>query len=211
MPNRQLFVFAAGPLSLSLYAKSVTVCFLPVSDGTEPSRLEDYRTSVEAIEKVTQFTSCEFAVRPFINKISGRDDETVIKHGCRTLLKQGNPVVMSLFGLGAVKDIRIENLRISMPEVKVGGEFRFNLLNNGSDRSRIRLEYRIYYRKANGALTKKVYKISKREYVGNSVTPVTRRHSFRVVTARRFHPGLHQVAVMINGNELEKYDFELIE
>lgn len=28
--------------------------------------LNDYRTSVEAIEKVTQFISCEFAVRPFI-------------------------------------------------------------------------------------------------------------------------------------------------
>ncbi len=30
--------------------------------------LHDYETSVKAIEKITQFTSCEFAVRPFILK-----------------------------------------------------------------------------------------------------------------------------------------------
>ena len=30
--------------------------------------LDDYETSIKAIEKITQFTSCEFAVRPFIIK-----------------------------------------------------------------------------------------------------------------------------------------------
>ncbi len=265
--------------------------------------LDDYGTSVKAIEKITQFTSCEFVVHPFIirypdkmmkqmlvwskhehwgvrrlasegcrprlpwamalpdlkkdpapilpilenlkndparfvrlsvannlNDISkdnpqividlvkrwkgeSKEVDWIIKHGCRTLLKQGNPEVMKLFGFDCMgENIRIEDFQILTPVVKVGNslEFSFNLLNGNHRKTKIRLEYGIYYQKANGTLAKKVHKISEKEYAGNSTTQITRRHSFRVVTTRKFHPGLHQVAVVINGNEFEKHDFELI-
>lgn len=89
-------------------------------------------------------------------------------------------------------------------------EFGFNLLNHSNKTIKIRLEYGIYYQKANGTLTKKVHKISEKEYAGNSTTRITRKHSFRVVTTRKFHLGLHQIAIIINGSEFEKYDFDLI-
>lgn len=265
--------------------------------------LDDYETSVKAIEKITQFTSCEFATHAFIvrypdemmeqmliwskhdhwgvrrlasegcrprlpwamalpglkenpapiipilenlkndpsrfvrlsvannlNDIAKDNPETVIdlvkrwkgeseevdwviKHGCRTLLKQGNPEVMELFGFDSIQNISIENFQISTPEVKVGDslEFSFNLLNNNNKNKRIRLEYGIYYQKANGTLAKKVHKISEKEYAPKTTTQITRKHSFRVVTTRKFHLGPHQVAVIINGNEFEKHDFELVE
>ena len=265
--------------------------------------LNDYETSVKAIERITQFTSCEFSTHPFIIKYpdemmaqmllwskhehwgvrrlasegcrprlpwamalpclkkipapiipilenlkndpaksvrlsvannlndiakdnpeividlvkkwhgKSKEIDWVIKHGCRTLLKQGNPDIMELFGLGCVKNINIENFQISTPEVKVGDslEFSFTLLNNSDKKAKIRLEYGIYYQKANGTLTKKVHKISEKEYTENSAKQITRKHSFKVVTTRKFHPGLHQVAVIINGNEFEKHDFELVE
>lgn len=277
----------------------------PVLDNyVEQYGLDDYDTSVAAIEKITQFTSCEFSVRPFIvkypdkmmkqmlvwskhehwgvrrlasegcrprlpwamalpnlkenpapilpilenlkndpsrfvrlsvannlNDIAKDNPEIVIelvkrwqgesqyvdwiiKHGCRTLLKQGNSEVMKLFGFDSiVKKVKIENFKISKLEVKVGDslEFSFNLLNSNDKKTKIRLEYGIYYQKANGTLTKKVHKISEKEYTGNSTTPITRKHSFRIVTTRKFHLGLHQVAVIVNGNEYEKHSFELIE
>lgn len=264
--------------------------------------LDDYETSVKAIEKITQFSSCEFATHPFIvkypdemmaqmlvwsnhehwgvrrlasegcrprlpwamalpdlkkdptpiipilenlkndparfvrlsvannlndiakdnpeivielaKKWKGQSKEVdwIIKHGCRTLLKQGNTEVMELFGLGGVKNIRIEDFQISTSKVKVGDslEFSFKLLNESDNKVNIRLEYGIYYQKANGTLTRKVHKISEKGYPANSTTQITRRHSFKVVTTRRLHPGLHQVSVITNGNEFEKHDFELI-
>jgi hypothetical protein len=90
-------------------------------------------------------------------------------------------------------------------------EFSFKLLNSNKEKTKIRLEYGIYYQKANGTLAKKVHKISEKEYAGNSITQISRKHSFREVTTRVFHLGLHQVSIIINGNEFEKYDFELIE
>jgi len=120
---------------------------------------------------------------------------------------------MELFGFDSIKNISVENFQISTPEVKIGNslEFSFNLLNNNNNKNKVRLEYGIYYQKANGTLAKKVHKISEKEYAGNSTTLITRKHSFRVVTTRKFHPGLHQAAVIVNGNEFEKHDFELIE
>ncbi|WP_029905339.1 hypothetical protein [Prevotella sp. 10(H)] len=266
--------------------------------------LDDYKTSIKAIERITQFTSCEFATHSFIVKYpdemmkqmlvwskhkhwgvrrlasegcrprlpwamalpnlkkdpapiipilenlkndpaknvrlsvannlndiakdnpqividlakrwQGKSKEVdwIIKHGCRTLLKQGNTEVMALFGFGCIiKNISIENFQIPNPEVKVGNslEFNFNLLNNNNEKAKIRLEYGIYYQKANGTLAKKVHKISEKEYAKNSITKIIRKHSFKLVTTRKFHLGLHQVAVIINGNEFEKYNFELIE
>jgi len=265
--------------------------------------LDDYETSIKAIEKITQFTSCEFAVRPFIikypkemmkqmlvwskhehwgvrrlssegcrprlpwamalpklkenpapiipilenlkndvsrfvrlsvannlNDIAKDNPETVInlvkkwqgkseninwviKHGSRTLLKQGNAEVLEIFGFGAAKSITIKDFKISTPKVKIGEslEFGFKLMNNSLEKAKIRLEYGIYYQKANKTLSKKVCKISEKEYEKKSATEITRKHSFRVVTTRVLHSGLHQVSIIINGKEIEKYDFELID
>lgn len=265
--------------------------------------LDDYETSVKAIERITQFTSCEFVTHPFIIKYpdemmaqmlvwskhehwgvrrlasegcrprlpwamalpnlkkdpapiipilenlkndparsvrlsvannlndiakdnpeividlakkwhgKSKEIDWVIKHGCRTLLKQGNPEILGLFGLGSAKNINIEDFQIITPVVKVGNslEFSFKLVNNNHEKNKIRLEYGLYYQKANGTLTRKVCKISEKQYAENSITHITRKHSFKVVTTRKFHPGLHQVAVIINGNEFEKHDFELVE
>lgn len=273
--------------------------FLP--DFIELYGLEDYDTSVYAFERITQFTSCEFAVRPFIiryadkmiqqmrlwsnhehpmvrrlategcrprlpwamaipslkkdpasilsildglkndpsesvrrsvannlNDISkdnpdtvielvkawqGQSKETdwVVKHACRTLLKQGNPKVLGLFGFGSVDKIDINKLQISSPRVQIGQslEFSFELENANNDASLIRLEYGIYYQKANGSLSKKVYKISEKVYPGKSVTSITRKQPFKIITTRTFHTGLHQLSIIINGKELDRIDFEL--
>jgi len=268
--------------------------------------VDDYETSIKAIEKITQFTSCEFSVRPFIIKYPGKmmkqmlawskhkhwgvrrlssegcrprlpwamalpnlkkdptpiipilenlkDDvsrfvrlsvannlndiakdnpETVIdlvrkwqrgsphksdnlnwviKHGCRTLLKQGNAQAMEIFGFDAAKNITIKDFKISKQKIKTGEslEFGFKLINNSAKKIKIRLEYGLYYQKANKTLSKKVCRISEKEYDKNSITCITRKHSFKVVTTRVLHPGLHQVSVIINGKEFEKYDFELV-
>ena len=119
---------------------------------------------------------------------------------------------MEIFGFGSVKNIKIENFQISTPKVKIGKslEFYFSLLNNNTKKTKIRLEYGLYYQKANGTLSRKVYKISEKEYDENSITEIKRKQSFRIVTTRKFHLGLHKLSMIINGNEFEKYNFELI-
>ena len=182
-----------------------------LNNYVEQYGLDDYETSVKAIEKITQFTSCEFVTHPFIIKYpdemmkqmlvwskhehwgvrrlssegcrprlpwamalpnlkkdptpiipilenlkndparfvrlsvannlndiakdnpeividlakkwkgESKEVDWIIKHGCRTLLKQGIPEVMELFGFDSIRNnISMEDFQISSLKVKVG-------------------------------------------------------------------------------------------
>ena len=121
--------------------------------------------------------------------------------------------MMKLFGFGSTAEIDIKEYQILTPEVKIGEslEFTFKLMNNSSVKSKLRLEYGLYYQKANGTLSKKVFKISEKEYAENSTTSIIRKQSFKLITTRKFHTGLHQLSIIINGVEYNKLDFEFSE
>ena len=109
--------------------------------------------------------------------------------------------------------IEIDNFQIFTPKVKVGEflEFTLKLVNTSNSKSKIRLEYGLYYQKANGSLSKKVFKISEKIYPENSTTTISRKQSFKVITTRKFHLGKHQLSLIINGNEFHKMNFKLTE
>ena len=144
----------------------------------------------------------------------GKSIETdrLVKHACRTLLKQGNEQVMDLFGYGSIKDLFISEFRIHTPEVPFGDnlEFSFLLKNEHGNPQKIRLEYAMYYLRANGSWSKKVFKISEKEYDGNTEQRIVRRQSFKAITTRRYYPGEHKVAIIVNGKELEQQNFSLL-
>lgn len=271
-------------------------------DYIEVYGLDSYEPSIDAIEEVTQFTSCEFAVRPFIlqypvkmleqmeewsrhqhhmvrrlategsrprlpwamalpflkkdpssildilerlksdpsetvrrsvannlNDISKDNPEVaisiakrwigdsnevdwVVKHACRGLLKKGNSEVMSLFGFDSTELVKIDNFKTVTPIVHLGEylEFEFDLVNTAKESKKIRLEYAIYFMKANGNLAKKVFSISEKEYLEQSKTKITRRQPFKIISTRKLYKGHHQVSLILNGAERDKFNFELI-
>ncbi|MDC6366528.1 MULTISPECIES: DNA alkylation repair protein [Flavobacteriaceae] len=136
----------------------------------------------------------------------------VAKHAGRTLLKQGNRILMELFGFGNVDHIVCSNFKVLTPKISVGDylEFSFRIKNTQNTASKIRIEYGIYYQKANGSLSKKVFKISEKEYEAKSSTEIIRKQSFKPITTRVYHLGKHQVSIILNGEEIVKKDFELI-
>ncbi|RBQ09922.1 DNA alkylation repair protein [Pedobacter miscanthi] len=276
------------------------LAFMFLPDYIETYGINHFATSVEALEFVTQFVSCEFAVRPFIlkygnemilrmqqwslheshkvrrlasegsrprlpwamaipflkkdptsilpilenlktdpseyvrrsvanslndiakdhpqvvldiaKKWSGLGDETdaIIKHGSRTLLKQGHADILKHYGLDD-KGILLSDFKILTPEIKIGEslEFSFSILNENPAEQKVRLEYAIYYKKQNGQNTKKVYKISERIYPAGASVNVVRKQKFVLITTRKFHLGDHQISMIINGAEKEISSFEL--
>ncbi len=131
-----------------------------------------------------------------------KETDALVKHGCRTLLKQGHPEVLSQYGLLS-ENILVENFKIETPKVSVPKAiiFSFSVKNNYETPQIIRLEYAIYFNKANGQLSKKVFKISERNYSASQLEQVVKKHSFKLITTRKYYPGLHQVSVIVNGSE----------
>ena len=89
--------------------------------------------------------------------------------------------------------------------------FQFHLNNKNEEPKTIRLEYAIHYKKAKGHLAKKVFKISEKIYQPNQLIKVERNQSFKLITTRVFHTGMHQLSIIINGTESEVLEFELID
>jgi 3-methyladenine DNA glycosylase AlkC len=272
--------------------------FLP--DYIETYGIDDLENSVEALEFVTQFVSCEFAVRPFILKYEnqmilrmqqwslheshkvrrlssegsrprlpwamgipflkkdptsilpilenlktdpsefvrrsvanslndiakdhpqvvlnmakkwsglGAETDAIIKHGSRTLLKQGHADILKHYGL-IDAGILLKDFKILTPKIRIGEslEFSFSILNSNPAEQKVRLEYAIYYKKQNGQSTKKVYKISERIYPAGATINIIRKQKFILITTRKFHLGDHQISMIINGAEKNILPFEL--
>lgn len=273
--------------------------FLP--DYIECHGLDHFEASVEAMEQITQFVSCEFAVRPFLlkygtqmmeqmqkwslhenhkvrrlategcrprlpwatavpglkkdpslilpilenlkndpsdfvrksvannlndiskdhpeivlelaNRWKGLSKETdaIIKHGSRTLLKQGDARILKHFTLDS-SDIHCDDLRILTPEVAIGNDlsFSFRLSNKARTTRVIRLEYAIYYKRQSGKPSRKVFKISEKSYPPEETAIINRKQSFKLITTRKFYPGPHELSVIINGSEKKRLSFDLI-
>lgn len=64
-----------------------------------------------------------------VKKWKGKSPETdkLIKHACRTLLKEGNSELMQLFGFGPIDTIKIMNFKVLTPEVHIGDSLEFHL------------------------------------------------------------------------------------
>lgn len=282
------------------FTGSLEFIFLP--DYIELYGIEHLNISIDALEFVTQFISCEFAVRPFIlkygskmtdqmlrwslhhsaevrrlssegirprlpwamalpelkknpevifpilenlkkdpsesvrrsvannlNDISkdhpdkvlavaarwkniGKETDAIIKHACRTLLKKANPAIFAYYGLDDDSHVKIADFQLLTPNIAVGDylQFSFSLTNQHPEPQTIRLEYGIYYRRQNGDLYKKVFKLSEKSHAANATLLVKRKQSFKRITTRTFYSGLHKLSLIVNGKERQLVEFELL-
>jgi 3-methyladenine DNA glycosylase AlkC len=140
----------------------------------------------------------------------GESEETdkIVKHACRTLLKAGNSRALAIFGYGDPSLVTVKNLRLDKKTLTIGDFLTFSFDFTVAKKSRVRLEYAVYYVKGKGQLSKKVFKITENEYAVGSYS-LTRKQSFQEQTTRKHYPGIHQISIIVNGEEKAKASFEL--
>ncbi|OQX77695.1 MAG: hypothetical protein B6D61_06775 [Bacteroidetes bacterium 4484_249] len=134
----------------------------------------------------------------------GKSERTdwIVKHACRTLLKQGNTRAMRLFGFGDPEKLEIQNLKIDKTTLKIGESliFSFELANFEKQECKVRLEYAMDFVKANGKHSRKIFQIIEKTYLpGKHV--LKRKHSFVDMSTRKHYPGGHRITIIINGEE----------
>jgi len=146
----------------------------------------------------------------------GKNEETdrLIKHACRTLLKSSDYKTLRLFGYKKPTQINMKNLKIST-RVAMGGELDFSFvlkLGEGSSRKKnlgkLRIEYAIDFVRTNNRVGRKMFKIAEGVYSGNEKR-ISKRHSFRPISTRRYYPGIHGFTLFVNGYEFGSKNFTL--
>lgn len=132
----------------------------------------------------------------------------IIKHGCRTLLKNGNEAALRLHGFDSTMKVILEALRTGK-KIKKGDYLHFNfaLRSMERDRMQLRLDYRIDYLTSTGKVSRKIFKIG--EYAIDRDTPllIRRKHSFKDLSTRRHFAGTHHLHILLNGRALSSRKF----
>jgi len=142
----------------------------------------------------------------------GDNSETdwIIKHACRSLLKQGDTKALSLFGFTDTKHIKLEKFKVQS-EVKLGEKLHFSFLlkSQASPLGRCRIEFAIDFMKANGKQKRKVFKISESDYAEKE-KQVNKYFSFKEISTRKYYSGEHQLTIIVNGVDQSTKYFALI-
>ncbi|MGB3761561.1 MAG: hypothetical protein WBA07_35140 [Rivularia sp. (in: cyanobacteria)] len=135
-----------------------------------------------------------------------------VRHGLRTLVKQGNQQALSILGFIGGDNIRVENFQFQPSVAVIGGELNFscNLISEESKNVHLVVDYILHRVLANGKLSKKVFKLRQIELSPGEKITLSGKHKFKQLSTRTYYPGFHSIEIVVNGRSVGKYDFELI-
>lgn len=135
-----------------------------------------------------------------------------VKRALRTLIKGADADALALFGFTTPRDLVVEGILLEPDAVRVGEALGFaaTITNGGSTACDLAIDYVVGHRKANGELSPKVFKLTTVRLEPGERAELSRRHSFKPITTRRYYPGPHTIELQVNGARFGLAEFELL-
>ena len=132
----------------------------------------------------------------------------LVKHAARSMLKQGHKEVLQLLGYQH-PELVFENFVVDN-KIILGYDLKFSFDILSRINQNVMIDYKIYFMKANGKLSPKVFKLSKKKLKKGEKTSFSKKHSFRLITTRKYYRGEHTLEIIVNGIIFGKKHFLLI-
>jgi len=135
----------------------------------------------------------------------------LIRHACRSLMKDGDKNVLAIFGY-IRPQLKKTTISLISTDVVFGESLEFELVLNSNVKQDqpLMIDYIIHHRKANGTTSPKVFKLRSTILKAEQEMTVSKRHAIKKITTRKYYAGKHQLEVVVNGDSIGKKDFELI-
>jgi len=142
---------------------------------------------------------------------AGKARQALLRHACRTLIKQGDRRVLQLFGFHPPLLAPV-SLELQTPNVVLGSALQFSIIirSNAAHEQALMVDYIIHHRRANGNTSPKVFKWRKLALQAKASRGFTKNHAIRPITTRVYYPGLHRLEVVVNGVSLATVGFQLL-
>ena len=138
-----------------------------------------------------------------------KNRDWILKHGCRTLLKNSDLETLEMFGFKKNEDILIDNFLLNK-KVKMGEDLGFSFtLKSCESLGKLRIEYSIDFLRLHNKYSKKVFKISEGIYDQND-RKFIKVYSFKPISTRKYYKGKHKLAIIVNGVTLDKQEFVML-
>lgn len=143
-------------------------------------------------------------------KNAGPKRKKLVRHACRTLVKQGHKGALAALGYGEAA-ISLDRLEIRTPVVEYGTSLEFDLaLTSQSNQAQsVIFDYVIHHLKANGETSPKVFKGKTFTLAAGKSLTIARKHPMKPITTRVYYAGAHALEIQINGVLMGRVEFEL--
>lgn len=144
-------------------------------------------------------------------KDAGKHRQKLVRHACRTLIKQGHSGALEAIGVSA-PEIDLQALTVDTDSVAYGKslDFTATLKSKSTTDQSLVIDYLIHFRKANGQLAAKVFKGSRITLPAGRTHVFRKSHPIRPITTRRYYAGRQGLSLRINGKDYGSTQFDLI-
>ncbi len=137
--------------------------------------------------------------------------EKLVRHACRSLIKQGHTPTLEAFGLGAPK-IAEPKITIKTKQVAYGDrlEFSATLRSTAKQKQSLVIDYLVHFKKANGEQVGKVFKWKKLSLQPGERLVIEKSHAIKPITTRKYYAGKQGLSLRINGADFGFEEFSLL-
>lgn len=135
----------------------------------------------------------------------------LLAHASRSLVKSGHPRVLRAFGADAAF-VGEATLALSPSRIRVGESvaLELTLVSRAKKPQKLVIDYVVHHVRANGKSSPKVFKGWKSTLGAGETLELSRNHSMKPVTTRRYYPGNHTLSCRVNGRDIAEASFELL-
>jgi 3-methyladenine DNA glycosylase AlkC len=136
----------------------------------------------------------------------------IVKHALRTLVKKGDARALAIVGASGEADVRVERFGIAPRTVRLGDRIAIEgeIVSTGSGPQRLVVDYAIHYVKKLGKTSRKVFKLREISLAPGEAARPSISQVIRDFTTRTHQPGIHEVELLVNGQEVARSAFEIV-
>lgn len=136
----------------------------------------------------------------------------IAKHALRTLIKKGDPRALAVVGATDEAKFQVTDFVVAPYHLALGERLSlaFTLESEAQEPQRLVVDYIVHYVKKSGAALPKVFKLKEFMLPAGASVRIARSQTVRDYTTRVHYPGLHVVALVVNGRTVASTSFQLL-
>ncbi len=136
----------------------------------------------------------------------------ITRHAMRTLIKNGNRPALKLIGASHNIKLKLAKLQMNKNSFRIGDHLAFDFLLRSQSKKpqKLIIDYVIHHQKSGGKTSAKVFKLKTVELLPGQTLQISKKHSLKPVTTRKYYLGKHRLEIQINGGIYDGKDWLLL-
>jgi len=136
----------------------------------------------------------------------------IIRHSLRTLIKDGYKPALKLIGVQPEVKIELRLMKLKKKRIRIGDslDFEFEIKLLQDKKAQLEIDYILWFRRMNGELGRKVFKLKKTTASSQEVLHLRKSHPLKAISTRKYYKGSQRLDLQVNGDVKGSLTWEII-